>query len=168
MKKFDAKILRTIPDAWPHLTKILKHWSLIPQDTPLPTGAIAFAETLHSHHLTMADILHVLTLSSAASLKSTYILRQIYTTLLPSLPSAATPFISMGTIAAVYPEFLLTPNSAYRVGAHIADLHLILGIPMWVIRSDIRRGAIILDTAPPNPLYSARAEEYTSTEDPLL
>ncbi len=144
MKPNDLKILRTIPRYWSHIVTILQQYNLIPITVTPNKGSIKLTTTLHDHHITLADILHTLHLSSQTDLKSVYALRSIYATILPSIPAAILPYLDSRIITAVYPEFLLTPNAAYQVGAKVADLTLIFGITPKQLSADIKRGAITL------------------------
>lgn len=113
---------------------------------------------LNDYSITMADILHLLIRDSKTSARSTAILRELVPLLLqntPALLDESMPPELRRTVVGVYQHLLSDPDSAiYHPGQSVADLHLILGIPMWEILDNVARGALVLTPTPSyaNPL----------------
>ncbi len=170
MIRNDIAILRSLPHrAWYLIVKALTQYDLYPYHITYPR-ATRFIDALHNDHITMADIVYTLNITSRTDPQINQAFQTLLSKLTPNtkLPDSILPLLDpkyTQHITAVYPEFL-PPNYTplYRVGVTLADLILLYGIPEQQIQADVDSGGLVLS---PLPLYTPSDEAYAppSTEE---
>ncbi len=142
MLKSDKVILYTLSqkDRY-HVRRLMQqhHLAYLPPYTSIYMG-------LRTQRTTMADVIHVLRKDAVKNLRSHYVLRNLLSKLVPTIPASIFPMLPAKykpKLRAIFHDRLSDPSEIYQIGQTVADLVFIYGINLNQINQEIRKGGLV-------------------------